>query len=36
VLMQDTARTLTDADIDAALAAMIEALQRRLGATLRQ
>jgi len=27
---------LTDADIDAALAAMIEALQRRLGATLRQ
>jgi phenylalanyl-tRNA synthetase beta chain len=36
VLMQDTARTLTDADIDAALAAMIGVLQQRFGATLRQ
>jgi phenylalanyl-tRNA synthetase beta chain len=36
VLMQDTARTLTDADIDAALAAMVGALQQRFGATLRQ
>ena len=36
VLMQDTARTLTDADIDAAQAALVAALQARFGATLRQ
>ena len=36
VLMQDTARTLTDADIDAALAAMVGVLQQRFGATLRR
>jgi phenylalanyl-tRNA synthetase beta subunit len=34
--MQDTARTLTDADIDAALAAMVGVLHQRFGATLRQ
>ncbi len=35
VLMQDTARTLTDAEIDAAVAAMIRVLADRFGATLR-
>jgi phenylalanyl-tRNA synthetase beta chain len=35
VLMQDTARTLTDAEIDAAVAAMVRALADRFGATLR-
>ena len=36
VLMQDTARTLTDADIDATVAALVEVLEQRFGATLRQ
>jgi phenylalanyl-tRNA synthetase beta chain len=36
VLMQDTARTLTDADIDATVAALVEVLHQRFGATLRQ
>jgi len=36
VLMQDTARTLTDADIDATVAALVEVLKQRFGATLRQ
>jgi len=36
VLMQDTARTLTDADIDATVASLIVVLQQRFGATLRQ
>ncbi len=35
VLMQDTARTLTDAEIDAAVAGMVRALADRLGASLR-
>ncbi len=36
VLMQDTERTLTDADIDAIVAGLLRALQDRFGATLRQ
>jgi phenylalanyl-tRNA synthetase beta chain len=36
VLMQDTERTLTDADIDAIVARMLQRLQDRFGATLRQ
>jgi phenylalanyl-tRNA synthetase beta chain len=36
VLMQDTARTLTDADIDATRDALVGVLQDRFGATLRQ
>jgi phenylalanyl-tRNA synthetase beta chain len=35
VLMQDTARTLTDVEIDAAVAAMVGALEKGFGATLR-
>jgi phenylalanyl-tRNA synthetase beta chain len=35
VLMQDTARTLTDADIEATVADMVSLLVRRFGATLR-
>ena len=35
VLMQDTARTLTDADGDAAVALLVEVARRRFGATLR-
>jgi phenylalanyl-tRNA synthetase beta chain len=36
VLMQDTARTLTDADIDATIDALVGVLQNRFGGTLRQ
>ena len=36
VLMQDTARTLTDAEIDAAVAVLLRVLQDRFDATLRQ
>jgi phenylalanyl-tRNA synthetase beta chain len=36
VLMQDTERTLTDADIDATLADLLRVLQVRFGAVLRQ
>ncbi len=36
VLMQDTARTLTDADIDATVDALVEVLKQRFDATLRQ
>ena len=35
VLMQDTERTLTDADIDATLAELLGVLQERFGAVLR-
>jgi phenylalanyl-tRNA synthetase beta chain len=35
VLMQDTERTLTDADIDAARASLLRVLEERFGATLR-
>jgi phenylalanyl-tRNA synthetase beta chain len=35
VLMQDTARTLTDADSDSAVAKLVEVLAARFGATLR-
>ena len=35
VLMQDTARTLTDAEIDATVADIVSLLGRRFGATLR-
>ncbi|MEO8740907.1 MAG: phenylalanine--tRNA ligase subunit beta [Casimicrobiaceae bacterium] len=36
VLMQDTARTLTDAEIDATVAVLMRVLQDRFGGTLRQ
>jgi phenylalanyl-tRNA synthetase beta chain len=36
VLMQDTERTLTDADIDAAVTGLLRVLENRFGATLRQ
>jgi phenylalanyl-tRNA synthetase beta chain len=36
VLMQDTARTLTDAEIDAAVAVLLRELENRFNATLRQ
>ena len=36
VLMQDTERTLTDADIDAAMSVLLGALRDRFGATLRE
>src|SRR5204863_4193124 len=36
VLMQDTERTLTDADIDAAMSLLLAALRERFGATLRE
>ena len=36
VLMQDTERTLTDADIDATVAGLLRILVDRFGATLRQ
>ena len=36
VLMQDTARTLTDAEIDATVAEMLRILAERFSATLRQ
>ncbi|HEY3179351.1 MAG TPA: phenylalanine--tRNA ligase subunit beta [Casimicrobiaceae bacterium] len=36
VLMQDTERTLTDADIDAAMRILLTALHDRFGATLRE
>ena len=36
VLMQDTARTLTDTDIDATVASLVDVLRQRFGATLRQ
>jgi phenylalanyl-tRNA synthetase beta chain len=36
VLMQDTERTLTDADIDSAMSVLLGALRDRLGATLRE
>ena len=36
VLMQDTERTLTDADIDAAMSALLGTLRDRFGATLRE
>ena len=36
VLMQDTERTLTDAEIDATVAQMLRVLQDRFGATLRR
>ena len=35
VLMQDTARTLTDADIDETMRGLVETLAQRFGATLR-
>ena len=36
VLMQDTARTLTDAEIDAAVASLLQVIQDRFGGALRQ
>jgi phenylalanyl-tRNA synthetase beta chain len=36
VLIQDTARTLTDAEIDAAVAVLLRELKNRFGGTLRQ
>lgn len=36
VLMQDTARTLTDAEIDAAIASLLRVIQDRFGGALRQ
>jgi phenylalanyl-tRNA synthetase beta chain len=36
VLMQDTARTLTDTDIDATVAGLVDVLRERFRATLRQ
>ena len=36
VLMQDTARTLTDTDIDATVASLVDVLRQRFDATLRQ
>ena len=36
VLMQDTARTLTDAEIDATVAVLVRVIQDRFGGTLRQ
>ncbi len=36
VLMQDTARTLTDTEIDATVASLLRVLQDRFGGTLRQ
>jgi phenylalanyl-tRNA synthetase beta chain len=36
VLIQDTARTLTDAEIDAAVASLLRELENRFGGTLRQ
>ena len=36
VLIQDTARTLTDAEIDGTVAKLLRVLQDRFGATLRQ
>ena len=36
VLIQDTARTLTDAEIDAAVAVLLRELENRFKATLRQ
>jgi len=36
VLMQDTARTLTDNEIDGALADLLGVLEKRFGATLRK
>ncbi len=36
VLIQDTARTLTDAEIDATVAVLVRVLQDRFGGTLRQ
>ena len=36
VLMQDTERTLTDADIDSAMSILLGALRDRFGATLRE
>ena len=36
VLMQDTARTLTDAEIDSTVAALVRVVQDRFGGTLRQ
>ena len=35
IVMQDTEKTLTDADADAAIARAVESLQRRFDATLR-
>jgi len=35
IVMQDTEKTLTDAEADSAIAQMIELLGRRFGATLR-
>jgi phenylalanyl-tRNA synthetase beta chain len=36
VLMQDTERTLTDVEIDATVAGLLQVLASRFGATLRQ
>ena len=36
VLIQDTARTLTDAEIDATVATLLRELQKRFGGTLRR
>jgi phenylalanyl-tRNA synthetase beta chain len=36
VLMQDTERTLTDVEIDATMAGLLQVLATRFGATLRQ
>ena len=36
VLMQDTERTLTDVEIDATMAGLLQVLAVRFGATLRQ
>jgi phenylalanyl-tRNA synthetase beta subunit len=34
--MQDTARTLTDADIDASVGSLVDVIRKRFNATLRQ
>ncbi|HEY2969030.1 MAG TPA: hypothetical protein VGK75_11775 [Casimicrobiaceae bacterium] len=36
VLIQDTARTLTDAEIDATVASLLREIENRFGATLRR
>ena len=36
VLMQDTARTLTDAEIDATVAVLLREIENRFGGTLRR
>ena len=36
MVMQDTERTLTDADVEAAVTALLDVAKRRFNATLRQ